>query len=361
MLQKNFYLSKRGKVWYARLRDPSTRKIGVMHSTGHGNRTRAEAFAAAEYEKLEKIAGSCAKPLSEWAGQFYGEKCPHVSRLRIEGKHIADSTIAQNRGYIENYILKDDICRLKLGVVSRADVMAFRDRLIEAKGQSRTAQMIYGVLRVVLNEALERGLIPSSPTSGLKKIAYTKQPRAALPVADIQRILLVEHWRDLNAWRAIMTAAMTGMRAGEVRGLEWGDVDEKRRRIYIRHNIPCHASEVTVPKWGKERVTIYPAKLREVLEPLRQDDGYVFAVEGKAVGYDALSNALESACVKAKVRATMHQLRHSLNTHLRGAGLPDDLLRGSFGWSSSAVHDGYTHRELYNLDPLDTAISGLLK
>jgi len=60
----------------------------------------------------------------------------------------------------------------------------------------------------------------------------------------------------------------------------------------------------------------------------------------------------------------MHQLRHSLNTYLRGQGVADDLLRGAFGWSAkliegemvSSTQDGYTHRELYDLTPLEIAL-----
>ena len=94
------------------------------------------------------------------------------------------------------------------------------------------------------------------------------------------------------------------------------------------------------------------------MEPLRQDEGYVFMNGEKPYGYDYLSNALDRACERAKVRATMHQFRHSLQTHLRGQGVADDILRGVFGWSSAAVQDGYTHRQLYDLTPIETALSG---
>lgn len=52
----------------------------------------------------------------------------------------------------------------------------------------------------------------------------------------------------------------------------------------------------------------------------------------------------------------MHQFRHSLQTHLRGQGVPDDLLRGVFGWSDSKVQDNYTHRELYDLAAIENAL-----
>lgn len=359
-MQKKFYLYKRGKKYYCQIRDPKTGEIGSQRSTGQTNKTRAEAWAAAECERLEQAAGSSTMLFSEWAGRFWADKCPHVSRLKIEGRPVAKSTIKQNRAFVEKYIMLDQICEKQLGEVSRADIMDFRDRLVKAKGQSRSAQMVYGALRIILNEALERGLIQSSPTAGLHKIAYTKQVRSAVPIPDIQRLLLVQHWDDLNAWRAVMTAAMTGMRAGEVRGLQWADLDSAGHKIYIRHNIPAHETEVKAPKWGKSRVTVYPEKLREILEPLRAEKGHVFAVKGEPIGYDAMTDALEIAWGRAGVRITLHQLRHSLNTYLRGAGMPDDLLRGSFGWSSAAVQDGYTHRQLYDLTPIENALQGIL-
>lgn len=198
-----------------------------------------------------------------------------------------------------------------------------------------------------------------SPASGVPKIAYQKQTRNALKLDEVEKILDLQYWDGLNAWRAAKTAELTGMRAGEIRRLLWEEVDHPRGRISVYNNRPAHLAHDKAPKWGKARVTIYPAQLRELLEPLRQPKGYVFGDESKPLSYEVLSGALERACKKAKVRATLHQLRHSLNTYLRGAGVPDDMLRGMFGWSAPSTQEGYTHRELYDLTPLENAVSNL--
>lgn len=360
MLQKNFYLSKRGRVWYARLRDPKTREIKGQVSTGQTNRTRAEQWAQAEYDKAESKAGTSKADYRAWIDRFYTTNCPHISTLTDKNRTIGDSTIKQNRKYIEKVILHDQICDIHMGEIGRADVLDFKDRIIALKGRTRTAQMIFSIFCTSLKEAVERGLLDVSPASGVPKIAYQEQTRRALAFPDIMRILDPKYWDDFNAWRGVKTAAFTGMRTGEVCGLQWQWVDNPKDRITICNNRPARLGKDKDPKWGKTRVTIYPKQVREILEPLRQDTGYVFAVDGGPMPYDMIHDALDRACIRAEVRATMHQLRHSLQTKLRGDGLPDDLLRGMFGWVDESTQDNYTHRELYDLTPLETAVSELV-
>jgi integrase len=369
MVQKNFYLNKRGKIWYTRIRDPKSREIGSPLSTGQTNRTRAELWAGEEYAKLEKQTSTGRILYSEWIGRFYKAGCPHCSSAYDRKKPVGETTMKQNRGYIDKIILKDQICELSVGGIRRADVLDFKDRIIALKGRSRTSQMVFQIFCTSLREAVSRGLIELNPSAGEPKIAYEKKIRGAVPFDAVKRILLPEHWDDIVMWRMAKTAAYTGIRAGEARGLLWQGLDNPKGRISIYNNRPAHLSKDKTPKWGKVRETIYPTCISEILEPLRPEDnaGYVFAVEGGPVGYDAIANALDRACVKAEVRATMHQLRHSLHTYLRGQGVPDDVLCWMFGWSMrgsadgqiSRVQENYTHRELYDLTTTARVIDGL--
>lgn len=356
MRQKNFYASKRGKVWYFRFRDPETREVLPAVSSGLKNKTLADAWAQAEYAKREGVAGSCRTPYRDWILRFYTKDCPHCSTLYDKGKSVGETAMKQNRTYIETVILADPLCDMALGDIRRRDILEVKERIIAAKGRTRTAQMIFQIVCTSFHEATGRDIIPLDPAAGVPKISYERQVRGALPFRDVERIVDMAHWDSLDAWRMAYTAAYTGLRAGEVLGLMWQGVDNPRGRITVYNNRPARLHADKKPKWGKVRLTLYPARVREVLEPMRQDGGYVFAADGVPFGYDFLSNALDRACKRAGVRATMHQFRHSLQTHLRGAGVPDDMIRGAFGWSGGAVQDGYTHRELYDLAPIEKAL-----
>lgn len=361
MQEKNFYVfhvSGRGKVYYYQVRNPKTRKLSGIKSTGKTNKTLAEAYAQEEYEKLDRVNGSAQITLREWADRFYTDQCPHLNRLLDEGKKIKPYTIQQKRRYIEDYILDDSIAHIRLSDLRKSDLMDFRDRIIDQKGRTRTSQMIYGVLQTILLEAVTRGILESSPTEGIHKLGYDKKTRKALDITSIGKLLNPQYWDNLTAWRAAYIAALTGLRIGEVRALQWQDVDVENKRIIVQHNLTSHTTQPSLPKWGKVRVTIYPSRLSEMLEPLREGAGFV--VGGAApVGYKTIQKAMQDACRKAEVEATLHQLRHSLQTYLRGKGVADDLLRGVFGWSDTSTQEIYTHRELYDLEPIEKALPEL--
>jgi integrase len=160
-----------------------------------------------------------------------------------------------------------------------------------------------------------------------------------------------------------MTAAMTGMRAGEVRGLQWQDLQPGR--ILITKALSQDNSAVSLPKWGKVRSCPYPEALAALLEPLRYASGpvrpadWVFHMDHVPVGYRYWAEAVRRAG-RGIPGANLHTLRHTLNTRLREAGVSDELLRGSFGWSAPAIHDNYTHRDKYDYTGQAAAIDEIM-
>lgn len=356
MLQKNFYLIKRGKIWYTKIRDPQTREILNPLSTGQTNKTRAEQWAQLEYDKVNAMNGSSAMLLREWAERFFADGCPHISRLRDDGKHYSESTRKQNRAYVDTILLKDEIADLPLCTINKGDILDFRTRVIAMLGRTRSAQLAFGVLRIIMREAIQRDLLSVDPGANIRPGAYEKKDRIAIPMSGILAFLSLEYWPDLKYWRPTVCAALTGMRAGEVRGVQWHHINKATGLIHILANIPAHSDEVKRPKWERSRNTIYPKELQAILEPLRCTTGFVFGEGPIPLNYWKWQRAVENAAELSKQPVTLHILRHSLNTYLRGKGIADDLLRGSFGWIDSRVQDGYTHRELYDLSSVNSAV-----
>jgi integrase len=169
---------------------------------------------------------------------------------------------------------------------------------------------------------------------------------------------------DRMHYEATYLTALTGMRAGEVRALQWQDIDFAASVIYVQRAFKSWSGESGPPKWGKTRTVPLPAPLADLLRPrVGKPDAWVFGRSGAdPLGYSRLAAAFKRAAKKAGLppEVTLHSLRHSLQTALRESGLSDELLRASFGWSSPAVQDGYTHRELYQTGPQADAVNKLL-
>lgn len=64
-----------------------------------------------------------------------------------------------------------------------------------------------------------------------------------------------------------LTAAYTGLRLGELRGLRWRDVNFAKRIVHVRRNVPAGGSE-RVPKSGKVRSVPLVDRAAQVLDDL---------------------------------------------------------------------------------------------
>ena len=159
--RKKFVLIKRpkksGYVWYYRLADEKT-----AHSTG--KTPKREAAEYVENEILPYTAAHSRITLGEYLRPYFvWDKCPHVRRLRTEGKSISPSYAKDQRRRIEMYILGDPICDIPIGHLKRADILDFRERLFDPQHEpvvgARTANCTMGALKTALREALKKVLI----------------------------------------------------------------------------------------------------------------------------------------------------------------------------------------------------------
>jgi integrase len=126
---------------------------------------------------------------------------------------------------------------------------------------------VVGSLSSILADAQERGLVSQNVVRGLrarrlrgKERRADRRQRGKLRVGvdipapgEIRKIIahLDGRWRPL-----ILTAIFTGLRASELRGLRWADVDLKRNEIHVRQRadyyrkigaLKSEAGERTIP------------------------------------------------------------------------------------------------------------------
>jgi integrase len=352
-MRKTYYLHRRGRIWYAEYRDPITGEIKNSQSTKQSNRQAAEKVASREAARLAELSDFPPMSLGEWGGRFFKDGCPHLTRLNIAGKHISDKYINNSRRAWEKYICNDPICAMQLFNLRKSHLLAFRSRLVARIGQRRVAQTVWSTLHVIIHEAFYYGLIDHDPCVGLGQIAYQKKRRVALTAEQVKLLLNPSIWNGSRYYLPTKCAALTGLRRGEVRGLLWEDLYPEKRIIVVRHNIPGDAGVESIkePKWGKPRITAYPLVLQRDIEPLRAT-GFVFGYRDLPLGGSRwLKEFKRIADLIGAKGATLHSLRHSLNTLLLNMGESRSLLQASFGWSDNDVQEIYTHTDLYDYRP----------
>jgi integrase len=165
-----------------------------------------------------------------------------------ELEKLERSTLRQYRNHVVLHI-NPLLGREKLARLSSPMVESFRDALMK-KGSRAMARKVLSSLKSILGEAQRRGLVAQNAASPVK-VAANKREAGKLTVGrdiplkpEIQAILAAAEgrWRPLFA-----TAIFTGMRASELRGLTWDDVDFERNVIHVRQRANLWG-EIGAPK-----------------------------------------------------------------------------------------------------------------
>ena len=124
-------------------------------------------------------------------------------------------------------------------------------------------------------------------------------------------------------------AAYAGLRASEVRGLRWSDIEFGTNTLVVRRGI-CHGIESS-PKSHHQRIVPLAAPLQAVLEAVKRRkkkspwSPVSLTMYGKPWSDTGLNQAFERAQARANLSGwSFHSLRHFFVTELfrRGASAP---------------------------------------
>ena len=169
-----------------------------------------------------------------------------------------------------------------VGAIRREDVLAFRSQLAALPGRQdgstlspKRINSVIAILRQILNEAAERYGFPS-PITTLKPLKVRRTDVRPFSLAEVQLMLSTVRadYRDYLTVRCF-----TGMRSGEVDGLQWKYVDFERRLILIRETRVLGEDEYTKTDGSQREIqmsgVVYDA-LRRQEAASRKLSKYVF-------------------------------------------------------------------------------------
>lgn len=144
-------------------------------------------------------------------------------------------------------------------------------------------------------------------------------------------------------------AAETGLRAGELCGLRWQDVDFKSGVVRVRQSV--WRGKITEPKTraGRRRMAVSSellARLAEMYGCRKQFTELVFHSR-RGTPWDAnllVKRKLQPLLARLEIeRAGMHAFRHFNQSQMDRMSTPSGLCRDRLGHSSIVVTNRYTH------------------
>lgn len=149
---------------------------------------------------------------------------------RSEREKLEASTLASYRQHRDLHIVPA-IGATKLSALTVPGVQAFADELTETKSRAMTKKIL-GSLSSIFTEAQRRGLAAQNPVSAVKvRMPKRDKGRPEMPTtAELQAILKVTPEKHKPF---IYTAAFTGLRASELRGLQWQDLELNAGLLHV--------------------------------------------------------------------------------------------------------------------------------
>lgn len=189
---------------------------------------------------------------------------------RVEANGMRDdgpaerSTVRQYRQHIKLHI-KPRIGKLKLAKLTKKDVENFRDALLkkaDGEGAPTLSRAMASKVMTSLKSLLKVAGVPHVAAGVI--IGQKKRDRRKLEMgldipttAEIKRLINAAKKHDdkgkLHA--LLLVAALTGLRASELRGLRWSDVDLKAEELHVRQRAD-RFNDIGQPKTKESARTI---------------------------------------------------------------------------------------------------------
>jgi integrase len=214
----------------------------------------------------------------------------------------------------------------------------------------------HGVLSVAMNAAVESGLVKQNPAENIKT-----PPRNTPKFNIVDRDLLpqfIEAASHNPNGNILIFAILTGLRAGELRGLKWSAIDFDKSSMDVCRQLQTHIhAAFTPPKYNSSRVVELTSQSVALLKKQRKDlaalrlaagdrwesneivDDLVFR---SATGHFIAESVLHKAAREVGAEIGIpelhpHDLRHSYAVAAIRSGVDIKTVQHNLGHKSAAM------------------------
>jgi integrase len=198
-------------------------------------------------------------------------------------------------------------------------------------------------LHAIFKRGMREGIVDANPVAAADKPSGETPHRDIrfLEIEEVEALIRATTDDDLGRTDAaiFLTAAMTGLRQGELIALRWRDVDWANGLLRVRYSYS--RGQLTRPKSrGSERAVPMPDRVAAALDQhfkdswCQGDDDLVFRhpVTGNFYVASTLLIRFKEALDRAGVRRVrFHDLRHTFATRMAAVGVPLRTLQAYMG------------------------------
>jgi len=371
-------LTPSGRVWYVKFWNNVTFRYIAVKSTGipvEGKKERRrEAEDAARAMLADFMITKTHKTsFLDYVENFWRPESPYCREAaNLRKKPLSIAYITQNREAVKKHLRPFPgfagiaLEQLTAGII--------RDWMLWANGNGasdRRINIVLQAVRVAVRYAVEREELKRDPFRNVKPLPEKRKEKGVLTPSEV--LNLTEAEIKNPRWRlAVLLGCLAGMRRGEIRGLQWGDISDGV--IHIRHNW-IKSEGLKSPKCESTRIVPVTASVQSLLDKVRgvskntRPESYIFerlddpdVPVGDQFFRHALDRELDAVGIpgcwprwkkekppegyvneQKRRNITFHSLRHTFITLSRMAGIADIEIQALAGHKDGRMMENYSH------------------
>lgn len=356
-------------TWYLRVYDRIAAR--QVRRTFHGTRREAESALAAFVAEVE--AGTAPMTGKLTVGEYLDRWLEQIRPARQPG------TVRSYEGRVRR--IKREIGSIRLSRLTAQHVDQFYASLIAGGMSPATVRMHHAILSAALHQAVKWEMVARAATDRSSP-PRVQHYRAEPPTLDTVRQLIAKADETnpvLSA--AVILAAVTGCRRGELCGLRWSDLDRDRQVLHVRRAVKVGASDyrlvvgptkthqdrrvsldevmLAILDTHRNRVERWAADAHVELEP----DGYILTPDPtgrRPVNPNVITRGFCRLVDRLGVQCRFHDLRHFTATQLIGAGQDPAVVAGRLGHGDATTTLRIYSHALAERDRTAAAVLGAL-
>ncbi|WP_049869507.1 tyrosine-type recombinase/integrase [Paenibacillus sp. D9] len=323
--------------------------------TRRGFRTRGEAKKARAALITELSKDEYIEPSKMTFGEYY------IKWLKSRN-NLAFNTLKMYSKYFKSHI-NPVIGHIPISKLTPSHIEELLEAMREKGLGDEMVKRNYAVVHAALNAAVKKDILIRNVAGRVEKPKVTRKERPLMETDALQQML--KDSKDFSRyWIAAYLAVMTGMRIGEICGLQWADIDFDRGLILVQRNMLEDTNEFSSLKTNKSRrvIAISPQVVETLKEQRQKVDIEKAELKGEyqdrdlvvcsSKGTAALQNRIRSSWKRIQElykkedepELRFHDLRHAHASILLKQGVHPKVVSERLGHSTITLTlETYSH------------------
>jgi integrase len=196
---------------------------------------------------------------------------------------FADYVVPNNKfseQHTKKYILKAFLVpffgKMPINQITGHDIERYKGQAVKEGVTNKTIKNRLTVLNKCLMTAYEWLKLDGAPP----KIKWPKCTSYRTDYLSAEECELLLIHSDGVIHEMIITALRTGMRQGELKGLQWPSIDWQNQSVVVRHSHCDYSKTLVSPKSNRERYIPLDIDVYDMLHKRKKNTGYVFKDTG---------------------------------------------------------------------------------